>query len=219
MLVFINNTKIVFKEAQPENFVGRDVKPSLDMKATKSKIYFNNLSEGEIMGLFKILTDTKKGQYKKITIYTNDLENIIHKIEKEFKLILAGGGLVVNDKKELLLIFRKGKWDLPKGKLEKGEELDQCALREVEEETGVKVELGKFFGDTYHTYFRNKKHYLKQSRWYCMKSLDDSEMAPQTEEGIEETRWVPISKIKGYLPDSFSAIKWLLKKYLKEAKS
>src|SRR4249919_1544763 len=93
--------------------------------------------------------------------------------EKSRVIIKAGGGLVKNEKKEILFMFRRGKWDLPKGKLDPGESIEECAVREVVEETGLKkVELKHFLVTTYHTYTENGKHILKESHWYNM--LSDS---------------------------------------------
>ena len=103
-----------------------------------------------------------------------------------FKIIKAAGGVVKNSKDEILFIYRLKKWDLPKGKLDKGETIMECAKREVEEETKVKVECGEKIISTWHTYTRNKKFILKKTTWYKMNSLDDSGMKPQKKENIEK---------------------------------
>src|SRR5215469_11706824 len=87
-------------------------------------------------------------------LFIQHYEWLIQKFLKEImKKIIAAGGLVFNDKNELLMIFRRGKWDLPKGKLDEGESIEACAVREVQEETGLNVELQSFIGLTYHEYF------------------------------------------------------------------
>src|SRR5215510_275068 len=99
------------------------------------------------------------------------------------KKIIAAGGLVVNDRDELLMIFRRGKWDLPKGKLDKGESLKDCAIREVEEETGLKnITLGPPLIITYHTYHEGARFILKESHWYKMSVSGQQNLVPQTEE-------------------------------------
>jgi 8-oxo-dGTP pyrophosphatase MutT (NUDIX family) len=106
-------------------------------------------------------------------------------------LIQAGGGLVENEKREILFIFRRGKWDLPKGKLDQGETLEQCALREVEEETGVgQLELIRFLLITEHEYEDRGKLILKESHWWLMKSTGDQPLIPQMEEDITDIRWI-----------------------------
>ena len=119
----------------------------------------------------------------------------------------AGGGLVTNSKGEFLLIRRSGLWDLPKGHQEAGEAIEDTALREVEEETGLKgLVLGKFIRVTDHTYFRNEKWHLKHTWWYSMTCTCDCELTPQTEEDITEVRWVAKSEIKDFLQHTYPTI-------------
>jgi 8-oxo-dGTP pyrophosphatase MutT (NUDIX family) len=106
-------------------------------------------------------------------------------------LIQAAGGLVENEKGEILFMFRRGKWDLPKGKLDPGETLEECALREVEEETGVgQLELKKFLLVTFHEYEELGKVIEKKSHWYHMKTTSHQTLIPQLEEDITELRWI-----------------------------
>lgn len=108
-----------------------------------------------------------------------------------FKPVQAAGGVVLDENDRLLAIRRLGKWDLPKGKVEKGEDLETAALREVEEECGIrKLELLKFRSDTWHTYWHKEKHCLKHTAWYLMRSSSTETLVPQQEEDIEEVRWV-----------------------------
>src|SRR6185369_1375331 len=116
--------------------------------------------------------------------------------------IIAAGGLVTNDNNQLLMIFRRGKWDLPKGKLDKGETIEECAVREVEEETGLKnVQLGALIGITYHEYFDRwlKKQAIKESHWYKMKVSGETTLIPQMEEDITEITWADEQAINKYL--------------------
>lgn len=120
-----------------------------------------------------------------------DLETLKKAFWKKFILVQAAGGLIQNEKKELLFMFRRDKWDLPKGKLDKGETLAQCAVREVEEETGLKnVVLESPLLITYHTYDENGKHILKETHWYNMKVSGDPRLIPQAEEQITELKWI-----------------------------
>lgn len=119
----------------------------------------------------------------------------------------AGGGLVTNSKGEFLLIRRSGLWDLPKGHQEAGEAIEDTALREVEEETGLKgLVLGKFIRVTDHTYFRNEQWHLKHTWWYSMTCPDGQSTTPQTEEGITETRWADKSELKELLQQTYPTI-------------
>ena len=123
-------------------------------------------------------------------------------------VIVAGGGLVWNEKDELLLIFRRGKWDLPKGKVELNEQIIDGAVREVTEETGVQVEsVSEMPITTYHAYALKGKRYLKQTNWYTMKAVSgQSKLTPQTEEDIDEVKWVRKSEIKKYQQDCYPLI-------------
>lgn len=144
-----------------------------------------------------------------------DFEELKKAFFKKFTFIQAAGGIVQNETGELLLIFRRGKWDLPKGKLDKGESLEDCAVREVEEETGLKqVKLAEPLLITYHTYHEGTKFILKESHWYHMKVSGKQELVPQTEEDILETKWVAADALEPYLKNSFPSVVDVLKLFL-----
>jgi len=122
-------------------------------------------------------------------------------------LIQAGGGLVVNEKEEVLFMFRRGKWDLPKGKLDPGETLESCAVREVEEETGIgQLHLVKFLLVTEHQYEEKGVAIMKESHWYLMKSSSDQKLIPQKEEDITELRWIGASEFSIVKRNTYPAI-------------
>ncbi len=123
--------------------------------------------------------------------------------------IIAGGGLVLNPKKELLMIFRLGYWDLPKGKWEEGETIEECAVREVEEETGIQnVVLDRFVGLTYHEYFNKytQEDVIKETHWFLMSIPDMQPLTPQTSEDIQKAEWVALEKIKEKLSLAYPTI-------------
>jgi 8-oxo-dGTP pyrophosphatase MutT (NUDIX family) len=127
---------------------------------------------------------------------------------------MAGGGIVFNEQKEVLFIFRRGKWDLPKGKLDKGETIEACALREVMEETGLeKVDLRSFIGNTYHTYREKKKYILKTSKWYSMFAPANQKLVPQQEEDIEEMVWLPREKWDQVFGNTYPLIPIILEQF------
>jgi 8-oxo-dGTP pyrophosphatase MutT (NUDIX family) len=131
---------------------------------------------------------------------------------KKFMLIKAAGGLVVNEANELLFIFRRGKWDLPKGKLDEGETLEACAVREIQEETGLqKVELNKHLVTTWHTYDESGHHILKETAWYLLSAPKDQALTPQTIEQITQIEWAKASSIEKYVSNTFPAIVDVLK--------
>lgn len=119
----------------------------------------------------------------------------------------AGGGLVRNSRGEFLLIRRSGLWDLPKGHQEPGEPIEVTALREVEEETGLKgLVLGEFIRMTDHTYLREEQWYLKHTWWFRMTCLDNQSLIPQTEEDISEVRWVGKNELSELLQLTYPTI-------------
>ena len=146
--------------------------------------------------------------------YHPDLETLKKAFWKKFTVIKAAGGLVQNEKHEILFMFRRGKWDLPKGKLDPGETLETCAVREVREETGLeKVTLKKPLITTYHTYHESGKHILKESYWYTMLARGTDKLVPQTEEDIQEVKWVPEKKLNEMMGNTFPSIKDVIEKF------
>jgi 8-oxo-dGTP pyrophosphatase MutT (NUDIX family) len=147
--------------------------------------------------------------------YVNDYEQVVKEIRKKFIIIEAAGGWVIKMEhgiKKALFMKRLGKWDLPKGKLEVGEKTDVAALREVEEECGVKAKIISPLCETWHTYEQRGKEILKCTHWFVMECLDDSKLAPQKEEGIDSVAWLTNEDIeKKVLPDTYSSIREVYK--------
>ncbi|MDB5193328.1 MAG: bis(5-nucleosyl)-tetraphosphatase, asymmetrical [Segetibacter sp.] len=128
--------------------------------------------------------------------------------------IIAAGGIVENEEGKILLIFRRGKWDLPKGKLDDGETIEECAVREVEEETGLRnIKLGELVGVTNHYYNEKGKDLLKESHWYAMKVTGQQNLVPQLEEDIHELKWVSEHEIQPYMSNTFNNITEIIEKY------
>lgn len=161
-----------------------------------------------------LLHEIKKEEFHAGVLWHNDLGKLKKAFFKNFQLIEAAGGIVQNKEKEILFIFRLGKWDLPKGKLEKGEDLEECAIREVAEETGVTgIKLKNKVGETYHTYDAFGKHFLKISHWYHMKSQRSQPLAPQTEEDITGIKWISLKDLKEPLSNTYVSIRDILGKF------
>ena len=130
----------------------------------------------------------------------------------ELPIITAAGGLVQNNDGAVLLIFRRGFWDLPKGKLDAGELIPECAVREVREETGLQtITLGPFICMTTHTYFDKwtQQNVKKETHWYAMKasSLVPETLIPQTEEDIEKIEWVPVQQLPQFFVQTYPTIR------------
>ena len=142
----------------------------------------------------------------------NNVEELQKALWKKFILIKAGGGLVINEANELLFIFRRGKWDLPKGKLDDGETIEECAVREIQEETGLQqVELKKHLVTTWHTYDDSGHHILKETAWYLLSASKNQALTPQTVEQITKIEWGSPDNIEKYTSNTFGAIHDVLK--------
>ena len=139
--------------------------------------------------------------------YHPDLNKLKKTVQKKFTLVQAAGGLVKNYTNKILMIFRRGHWDLPKGKLDEGEKMEDCAIREVEEETGLRnVKLISPLTVTYHTYHEGTKNILKESHWFTMMVEGEQKLLPQTEEDITDIQWIDQADISSYLQKTFSLI-------------
>jgi 8-oxo-dGTP pyrophosphatase MutT (NUDIX family) len=137
----------------------------------------------------------------------SDLGKLKKAFWKKFMLVLAGGGLVQNGNGQYLFMLRRGKWDLPKGKLDPGETLEQCAVREVGEETGLKrVRLDGPLLVTWHTYDESGHHILKETHWYRMTALPDQAIATQQEEQITQLVWAEPGQFGRMLKNTFPSI-------------
>ena len=133
----------------------------------------------------------------------------------KYVLVEAAGGVVKNSKDEILIIFRKKRWDLPKGKLDYNESPESAAVREVKEECGIKkIVLGKFLLKTFHTYTEKNKFILKKTHWFIMSATENEELVPQIEEDIEEVKWMDKEKIyKKVFPKTYASIEEVLMNY------
>jgi ADP-ribose pyrophosphatase YjhB (NUDIX family) len=142
-----------------------------------------------------------------------DLQALKKQFWKKFEPVLAGGGLVKNEEGKILLLFRRGKWDLPKGKLDKGEKIEACALREVKEETGLQqVKLVSHCCNTYHTYHEGTHFILKETYWYNMLATGAEALVPQAEEQIEQAIWAGEKEVAACLQNTYPSVAEVLAK-------
>ena len=156
---------------------------------------------------------------KEVILIHPDLDMALEALKNQFQVIQAAGGMALNEHNEVLLIFRRGKWDLPKGKLDEGETIETCAIREVEEETGLKnIELSIPLLTTYHTYLENEQEILKETFWYVMKA-EKQDLIPQTEEDIDECKWVHLDNVASFYENMQPSVKDVIDSYLKKGDS
>ncbi len=151
-----------------------------------------------------------------LNVYGENIDEIWQEFQKLFRIIEAAGGLVLKPEGEMLFIRRLGKWDLPKGKMEKGESREESAVREIEEETGLReVELVQFINTTYHIYIeRNGEKILKCTHWFEMHFDGEDTSKPQIEEGITEVAWKNTTQIENEVfPSTFKNIKLIVKEF------
>ena len=145
-------------------------------------------------------------------VQTKKPKKVLKQIRKIFKKIDAAGGLVINNQGHILMIKRMGVWDLPKGKIEKGENRKEAAVREVEEECGItNLFIEKKIGKTYHTYIFQKKNMFKTTHWFLMRYEGDEELIPQTEEDITEVKWKTPGEVKDIIPNTYKSLVDILK--------
>jgi len=180
----------------------------LKQKSTGKDVLFINQDFSFVVET--ILKALKKNK-KEVIILVEDIEKAKTDFFKNFTCIEAAGGIVQNENKDLLFIFRRGKWDLPKGKIENDETPEICAAREIEEETGVKnLNLKHKIGETYHIYEENKTMILKTSHWFYFISNGQQHTAAQTEEDISEVKWIHTRNIKEPMANTYQNIKDIL---------
>jgi ADP-ribose pyrophosphatase YjhB (NUDIX family) len=217
MKIFINDRLvklIAFDERNPT--VGYDTvlkgTDEITSKKLTGHVIILTATTLQIERLLRILEFKKLKKLKAITFAVSDYETVKDFVKDQFKIIKASGGLVKKGDK-ILMMFRLKKWDLPKGKLKKGEDSIKGAKREVEEECNIKVEVREKLCSTWHTYIRKDRRILKKTDWYIMNCLDDSNMRPQIEEFIEEVRWMKKDEVQKALKNSYLSIEEVMSEY------
>ena len=134
-------------------------------------------------------------------------------LAQECVAVPAAGGLVYNPAGELLMIYRLGRWDLPKGKVEAGERTGEAARREVSEECGLPEASLQLDGAprlTYHLYWREGQLHFKTTYWYPMRCAEKQPLSPQVEEDIEEVCWCTPPAVRQHREASYGNIRLLL---------
>jgi ADP-ribose pyrophosphatase YjhB (NUDIX family) len=175
-------------------------------------VLINNMTKNQVNELLDSLNKHVWHNLYSITVTSPEFSQIRLYLNSKYKVVKAAGGLVRKNGK-ILMIYRLKKWDLPKGKMNKNEGAKEGALREVEEECGVKVKMAGKICSTRHTYTMNNKNILKKTNWYVMDCIDDKKMQPQIEEDIEEVKWMSPKEVYHALKDSYHSIGHVFRKY------
>lgn len=163
---------------------------------------------------FDVAVDLLSKNTKAVHIYAKNIEEVWEEFKEHYQQIRAAGGVVLNDKNQMLWIYRLGQWDLPKGKMEKGENIETTALREVEEECGISdLLIQKRLKETYHMYF-HKYYVLKITSWFEMYYGHHQKLIPQTEEGITEVRWFGMNQLQEPVQNTYGNIAELVSPYM-----
>ncbi len=171
--IYINDTALIITENIPPTLKKYQ---QIDLQTFDLLTFYHKIKDNEIMGVYMLLTANAK--------------RLFSTLKKSVMMIKASGGLVRNQENKYLFIFRRGKWDLPKGKIDEGEKTKRAAVREVEEECGILIDkvLGKIC-KTWHVYEQGEQLILKKTTWYKMEA-ENQPLIPQLEEGITEARWL-----------------------------
>nr|WP_299345670.1 NUDIX domain-containing protein [Allomuricauda sp.] len=193
--VFVNESPLVLTNERPKNANG-------------------NLFSMDSDSILEAITSLAKGKLTTAYVYHPDGDKLLEIFKHKIPVVVAGGGFVTNKKGKVLFIYRNGKWDLPKGKVDKGESIEKAAIREVEEETGVKgLAIERFLRTTYHIFRRNGEYILKVVHWFAMSTEYEGKLEGQLDEGIEKVKWKGPKKTKKALENSYFNIKALFENW------
>lgn len=220
MNVFINDIPIIIKKTSDKVYKHRydlilGPEDEFISKDLLGDVLVRDVTPAFIDRMLRLMEVKKLKKLTSLTLMAKKKKALILHLKDQFRIAKAAGGLVVKDGM-ILMIYRLGKWDLPKGKLKKDEDPEQGALREVEEETNVRLALGEKLPSTWHSYAYNGNKILKKTNWYIMQCLDDSLMKPQAEEYIEEVRWMQPQEALKALDESYASIALVVRHYLSE---
>lgn len=192
--VFVNQKEIILTSTAPK---GTGVKV-LPLKSTPFK------------NIIRIIRTTR---VKRLYLTHDNPKKLLSGFKKKLPVTIAAGGVVQNEEGKLLFIYRKKRWDLPKGRIDKGETLEGAAKREVKEETGVKkIKVGKLAGVTYHVFKRNNRYQLKETHWFFMKTSYKGVLTPEFKEDITKASWKNKSKTAKAIKKTYPNIEDLFDK-------
>lgn len=178
--IYINDVTLILNDIAPEHITNYQ---EIDNQHFNILLFYQQVKAEKLSGRYLFLSPNPSLLFRKI--------------KKSFKIVRAAGGIVRNEENKILFIFRNGKWDLPKGKLDKGEKPRQAAVREVEEECGITVKsIGSRVCKTWHIYEFGGQEILKRTSWYNMEAFNQNRLIPQKAEGITKAKWLAIGDFK-----------------------
>jgi 8-oxo-(d)GTP phosphatase len=222
MNVFINDIPLIIKKSGEKLTQHYDTviesEEYFSSKALTGNVLIKSANIEIIDKIVRLMEVKRLRRLESLTLVTNKKRRLVEHLKDQFKIVKAAGGLVVHEGK-ILMILRLGKWDLPKGKLGRAEDKRLGALREVEEECNIKVEIEKKLLNTWHSYAFKGKKILKKTTWYLMSCTDQSLMKPQAEEFIEEVRFLSVDEVSTLIPHTYTSIQFVLNHYLQVVKS
>lgn len=198
--IYYNNKPLILTDSN-ENYINKHIiakgyLPFTGAFARNFRLAFQHLDKPRTLGA--IIEDLSP-------------ETLMKELEKLYQPIDAAGGVVFNEDGNVLMIYRRGKWDLPKGKRDEGENIETCALREVSEETGLQqLQLKEKICDTYHVYSQYGENLLKHTYWYKMQGTLKDNLSPQKEENILEAKWISPKELGPLIYKSYEAIREVL---------
>lgn len=185
-------------------------KPIVLTTIEEPETYFKNFNL-KLVKLNKVIRELNTTDLQEARFIHKNEDKLLKKFLKKMPNVIAGGGKVYNDKGDVLFIYRNDKWDLPKGKIEGVESIEETAIREVMEETGVAgLEIIKPLETTYHIFKRNGRYKLKITYWFEMKTSFSGDLYAQEFEGITKVAWLNPEQIKEALKNSYANIKLLI---------
>lgn len=198
--IYFESTPLVLTDSE-------DLVPASLLASARTLHY----AQTDLTQVQQIIDDLYQQKSTAVVLIAEEGDQLKDDVFSCFECIEAAGGIVQNPNKELLFIFRKGKWDLPKGKMEPGEHAAACAEREVEEETGIHpLQMIYAVGTTYHAYREKGKHILKTSYWYYFTTPATGNGTPQMEEDITQVKWIATRDLKKPMKQSYETIKDIL---------
>jgi 8-oxo-dGTP pyrophosphatase MutT (NUDIX family) len=181
-------------------------------KGLSGSLLLVNIEIDYFKQLLLLLDKNEQIQIQKIFVLVEDLEEFKKTLREQFEVVNAAGGLV-RYRDKCLMIFRRGKWDLPKGKIDEGEDAQAAALREIAEECNIEAIIEDKLCSTWHHYWLGGKIILKKTKWYLMTTHNPESIKPQVEEDIEQIIWMDTQEVRKALENSFSSIEYVIEKF------